>query len=89
VQAGAGAGGEIILHLLPVRFDSKEKFHAFLVEETKEVNARLKKAMARTGATVTGDHRRASARGGGERDCIPSGARDLLSLRSGFFGMTH
>jgi hypothetical protein len=51
-KAGAGAGGEIILHVLPVRFDSKEKFHAFLVEETEDANARLKKAMARTGATV-------------------------------------
>lgn len=52
-QAGAGGGGEIILHVLPVRFDSKEKFHAFLVKETEQLNARLKKAMAGTGAEVT------------------------------------
>jgi hypothetical protein len=52
-KAGAGAGGEIILSVLPVRFDSKQKFHAFLVEENEATNARLKKAMARTGATIT------------------------------------
>ena len=50
-QAGSG-GGEIMLSVLPVRFDSKEKFHAFLVEETKALNATTKKAMQGTGATV-------------------------------------
>ncbi len=52
-QAGAGGGGEIILHVLPVQFDSKEKFHAFLVKEQKDADDRLKKRMARTGATIT------------------------------------
>jgi hypothetical protein len=52
-QAGAGGGGEIILHVLPVQFDSKEKFHAFLVKEQKDADDKLKKAMARTGATIT------------------------------------
>jgi hypothetical protein len=51
-QAGAGGGGEIMLHVLPVQFDSKEKFHAFLVEENENANESLKKAMARTGATI-------------------------------------
>ena len=30
-EAGGIGGGEIMLHVLPVRFDSQEKFHAFLV----------------------------------------------------------
>jgi hypothetical protein len=50
-QAGSGAP-EIILHVLPFGSDSKEKFHAFLVEETKALNASTKKAMEGTGATV-------------------------------------
>jgi hypothetical protein len=50
-QAGSG-GGEIMLHVLPVRFESKETFHAFLVKETKAADASLKKAMQGTGATI-------------------------------------
>jgi hypothetical protein len=52
-QAGAGVGGEIILHVFPHRFDSPEKFHAFLVKETKAADESLKKAMEGTGATIT------------------------------------
>lgn len=51
-QAGAGAGGEIMLHVFPQRLDSKEKFHAFLVKEVKAVDESMKKAMEGTGATV-------------------------------------
>jgi hypothetical protein len=51
-QAGAGGGGEIMLHVFPHRFDSKEKFHAFLVEEVKAMDESMKKAMEGTGATI-------------------------------------
>ena len=51
-QAGAGGGGEIMLHLYPYPFDSKEKFHAFLVQEVKVVDDNMKEAMEGTGATV-------------------------------------
>jgi hypothetical protein len=50
-QVGAGAGGEIMLHVFPQRFDSEEKFHAFLVKEVKAADESLKKAMEGTGAT--------------------------------------
>jgi hypothetical protein len=51
-EAGGIGGGEIMLHVLPVQFDSKEKFHAFLVQETKDADAKLKKQMEGTGATI-------------------------------------
>jgi hypothetical protein len=51
-QAGAGGGGEIILHVLLERFDSKEKFHAFLLKEVKAADESMKKAMEGTGATI-------------------------------------
>lgn len=38
--------------MLPVRFDSKEAFHAFLVKEHKAVDDKLKRAMEKSGATV-------------------------------------
>ena len=44
-RAGEGGGGEIMLHLFPYKFDSKEKFHAFLVTETKAADESMKKAM--------------------------------------------
>lgn len=50
-RAGSG-GGEIMLHVLPVRFDSKEKFHAFLVEKTQAMDAKIKKAVEKMGATA-------------------------------------
>ena len=51
-KAGGIGGGEIMLHLLPITFDSKDKFHAYLVEEHRKMDEKLKKRMARTGATV-------------------------------------
>ena len=50
-RANSG-GGEIMLHVLPVRFDSEEEFHAFLVKEVEDTDARIKKALEKTGATV-------------------------------------
>jgi hypothetical protein len=50
----SGSGPEIILHVLPVAFKSKEAFHAFLVKETKETNEKLKEAMGNAGATIKG-----------------------------------
>jgi hypothetical protein len=40
-----------MLHVFPHRFDSEEKFHAFLVKEVKAADESLKKAMEGTGAT--------------------------------------
>jgi len=51
-RAGAQGGGEIMLHLYPYPCDSKEKFHAFLVQEVKVVDDNMKEAMEGTGATV-------------------------------------
>jgi hypothetical protein len=47
-----GSMGEIILSVLPVQFKSKDAFHAFLLKETNETNARIKKAMEKSGVTV-------------------------------------
>lgn len=47
-----GSGGEIILHVLPVRFKSKEAFHAFIVKEVRETDAKLKEAMEKAGASI-------------------------------------
>lgn len=49
--AGAGGGGEIMLHIYPYRFDSKEKFHAFLVQEVKAADESMKEAVAKVGGT--------------------------------------
>jgi hypothetical protein len=50
IEAGGIGGGEIMLHLLPRQFGTKEEFHSFLVGENDRANARLKQAMARAGA---------------------------------------
>jgi hypothetical protein len=50
-QAGAGGGGEIMLHLFPYRFDSKEKFHAFLLKEQKAADESMKEAVTGAGGT--------------------------------------
>jgi hypothetical protein len=42
--------GDIMLHVLPLEFGSKEEFHAFLVKDTEAMNARLKKSFKNTGA---------------------------------------
>jgi hypothetical protein len=49
VKAGDIGGGEIMLTVLPRQFGSKEKFHAFLVEENDRANANIKKALERAG----------------------------------------
>ncbi len=43
--------GDIMLHVLPLEFKSKEAFHAFLVKDTEAMNARMKKGFKNTGAT--------------------------------------
>jgi hypothetical protein len=50
-QAGAGGGGEIMLHVFPYRFDSKEKFHNFLVMEVKAADKNMKEAVEGAGGT--------------------------------------
>jgi hypothetical protein len=50
-EAGAEGGGEIMLHLFPYRFDSEEKFHAFLVQESKEADKNMKEAVEKAGGT--------------------------------------
>jgi hypothetical protein len=39
----SGRGADIMIHNLPVTFGSEEEFHAFLVDDTEKMNARLKK----------------------------------------------
>jgi hypothetical protein len=43
---------DIIVYLMPLAFRSKEEFHAFVVKDTEEMNARIKKSMEKTGVTV-------------------------------------
>ncbi|MFL5496767.1 MAG: hypothetical protein ACJ8DC_20490 [Gemmatimonadales bacterium] len=50
-RAGAGGGGEIMLHIYPYRFDSKENFHAFLVTEVKAADENMKEAVTAAGGT--------------------------------------
>jgi hypothetical protein len=38
IEAGGIGGGEIMLHLLPRQFATKEEFHAFLVGENDRTN---------------------------------------------------
>ena len=51
-RAGEGGGGEIMLHLFPYKFDSKEKFHAYLVAETKAADESMRKSLEGTGAAI-------------------------------------
>lgn len=50
-RPGSG-GGEIMLHVLPERFDSEQAFHAFIVKEVKDLDAQMKKSLEKTGATI-------------------------------------
>ena len=43
--AAQSGRGEIMLHLLPLTFGSKEEFHAFLVEDTEKMNERITKSL--------------------------------------------
>jgi hypothetical protein len=48
--AAQTGSGDIMLHVLPLQFGSKEEFHAFVVKDTEAMNARLKKSFKNTGA---------------------------------------
>lgn len=43
--AAQSGRGEIMLHLPPLTFGSKDEFHDFLVEDTEKTNERLKKSL--------------------------------------------
>jgi hypothetical protein len=43
--AAQSGRGEIMLHILPLSFGSKNEFHAFLVEDTEKMNERIKKSL--------------------------------------------
>ena len=43
---------DLVVYLMPLQFRSKEEFHAFVVEDTEKMNARMKKSMEKMGATV-------------------------------------
>jgi hypothetical protein len=47
-----GSSHEIIVYPMMLGFDSKEAFHAFVVKDTEEMNARMKEGLKGTGATV-------------------------------------
>ena len=47
-----GSSVEIIVYPMPLAFKSKEAFHAFVVKDTEEMNARMKEGLKGTGATV-------------------------------------
>jgi hypothetical protein len=38
-------GDDIMIHMLPLMFGSEEEFHAFLVDDTEKMNARIKKQL--------------------------------------------
>ena len=41
----SGMGDDIMIHMMPLTFGSEEEFHAFVVEDTEKMNARLKKEL--------------------------------------------
>ena len=43
--AAQSGRGEIMLHLMPLTFGSKEEFQAFLVEDTEKMNERVRKSL--------------------------------------------
>ena len=47
-----GGSAEIVVYPMQLGFQSKEEFHAFVVEDTEAMNARIKKSMEKTGVTV-------------------------------------
>jgi hypothetical protein len=47
-----GEADEIVVYPMPLGFKSKEEFHAFVVKDTEEMNARMKENLKGTGATV-------------------------------------
>lgn len=47
-----GGAVEIVVYPMMLAFKSNEEFHAFVVQDTKELNERTKKSLEGTGATV-------------------------------------
>jgi hypothetical protein len=47
-----GGSAEIVVYPMMLGFPSKEEFHAFVVKDTEEMNARMKEGMKGTGVTV-------------------------------------
>jgi hypothetical protein len=47
-----GDAVEIVVYPMMLAFKSKEEFHAFVVQDTKDMNERMKKNLKGTGATV-------------------------------------
>lgn len=47
-----GAAVEIVVYPMMLAFKSNEEFHAFVVQDTKELNERTKENLKGTGATV-------------------------------------
>jgi hypothetical protein len=47
-----GSSAEIVVYPMLLAFKSKEAFHAFVVKDTEEMNARMKENLKSTGATV-------------------------------------
>ena len=43
--AQSGQGDDIMIHMMPLTFRSEEEFHAFIVEDTENMNARLEKEL--------------------------------------------
>ena len=41
----SGQGDDIMIHMMPLTFGSEEEFHAFIVEDTEKMNARMKKEL--------------------------------------------
>ena len=47
-----GGAAEIVVYPMMLEFGSKEEFHAFVVEDTEAMNARIKKSLEKTGVPV-------------------------------------
>ena len=47
-----GSSAEIIVYPMMLGFRTKEEFHAFVVQDTEAMNARIKESLKNTGATV-------------------------------------
>jgi hypothetical protein len=45
IFAAQSGQGDIMIHMLPLNFGSKEEFHAFVVKDTDQMNARIKKQL--------------------------------------------
>jgi len=47
-----GSSAEIVVYPMMLGFRSKEEFHAFVVKDTEEMNARVKESLKSSGATA-------------------------------------